>query len=186
MIKKILNIYRNYGIKKVAYTLVSRSFISLIGALYKLQNKLPKSTFNTWAKLLNGKNGIEIGGPSAIFLKNGIFPIYQIIGNLDNSNFSSETIWEGAVSEGPSFEFNTNKTKGFQYVMESTSMPNVISGRYDFIISSHVLEHSANPILALAEWIRIIKEKGILLLVFPHKNGAFDHRRPVTTLEHLI
>ncbi len=57
---------------------------------------------------------------------------------------------------------------------------------YDFVLSSHALEHVANPLLALVEWVRSIKANGILTLVVPHKEGTFDHRRPTTTLQHLI
>ena len=56
---------------------------------------------------------------------------------------------------------------------------------YDFVISSHCIEHLANPLRGLAEWIRVLKPGGILVLVFPHKDRTFDHRRPVTSLNHL-
>jgi hypothetical protein len=38
----------------------------------------------------------------------------------------------------------------------------------------------------LHEWLRVLKEHGLLGLVLPHKDGTFDHRRPVTPLEHLV
>ena len=44
----------------------------------------------------------------------------------------------------------------------------------------------ANPLRGLAEWIRVLKPGGILVLIFPHKDRTFDHRRSVTTLNHLI
>jgi len=53
-------------------------------------------------------------------------------------------------------------------------------------MSSHVLEHLANPFLGLKNWIRVLKDEGILVLVVPHKDGTFDHQRPVTSLVHLI
>ena len=31
-----------------------------------------------------------------------------------------------------------------------------------------------------------LKPRGALILIVPHKDGTFDHRRPVTTLPHLI
>ncbi len=70
--------------------------------------------------------------------------------------------------------------------MEATNPDQIASGGYDFVISSHVLEHVANPIQALWEWVRVLKDDGLFVLVVPHKDGTFDHRRPVTSLHHLI
>ena len=53
------------------------------------------------------------------------------------------------------------------------------------MLGSHVLEHLADPLGALAEWRRIVRPGGHVLLVVPHSEGTFDHRRPVTSLEHL-
>jgi SAM-dependent methyltransferase len=60
------------------------------------------------------------------------------------------------------------------------------AGAYDFVASSHMLEHSANPLAVLFEWKRVLKDGGRLLLVLPHRDATFDHRRPVTSLEHLV
>jgi SAM-dependent methyltransferase len=49
-----------------------------------------------------------------------------------------------------------------------------------------MIEHTANPLRALSEWVRLIKPGGALILVVPHRDGTFDHRRPVTTMSHLI
>lgn len=49
-----------------------------------------------------------------------------------------------------------------------------------------MLEHSSNPIKSLREWHRILKPHGSLILLLPGKKWTFDHRRPTTTLEHLI
>lgn len=42
---------------------------------------------------------------------------------------------------------------------------------YDYIISSHVIEHVPNPIKAFLEWDRVLKDKGIIYMIFP-KRGA--------------
>ena len=57
---------------------------------------------------------------------------------------------------------------------------------YDCVLASHCLEHIANPLLALAEWKRVLKNDGLLLLILPHKDGTFDWRRPTTPLAHMI
>ena len=132
------------------------------------------------------KTGIEIGGASKVFGRRGIFPVYPIAGHIDNCNFGSSTVWEGEIKQGQTFQFDSNKPVGRQYVVEATNLECIPSEVYDFVLSSHMLEHTANPILALTEWIRVLKEHGALVLLLPHKNKTFDHQRPVTTMEHLI
>src|SRR5687768_664147 len=44
----------------------------------------------------------------------------------------------------------------------------------DYVIASHVLEHVANPIAALAEWYRVVRPGGIIYLVVPNRLSAFD------------
>jgi SAM-dependent methyltransferase len=142
--------------------------------------------FQTCKKLLSNKIGLEIGGPSSIFQENDILPIYPIVKRLDNCNFAGLTTWEGNITKGLTFEFNQNSPKGEQYLTEASNLAEIASGKYDFVLSSHMLEHSANPLQAISEWLRVLKEDGILMTIVPHKNGTFDHQRPTTSLEHLI
>jgi SAM-dependent methyltransferase len=135
---------------------------------------------------LKGKIGFEIGGPSAIFKKEGLLPIYPIAGRLDNCNFSSTTVWEGSIREGRHFRFNNLRPPGFQHLREAVDLREIPSNSYDFVLSSHTLEHTANPLRVLLEWKRLLKSGGIMVLVLPHRDGTFDHRRPVTPLAHLI
>jgi SAM-dependent methyltransferase len=144
------------------------------------------TSFSTYQNQLIGKSGIEIGGPSRIFSKRGIFPAYPIVGNLDNCNYCSNTVWGDDAKEGAHYCFDPNKPDGQQHIAEATDMGKLPSDTYDFVLSSHMLEHSANPILALSEWKRLLKNNGILVLLLPDKKHTFDHRRPTTTMEHLI
>ena len=133
----------------------------------------------------HGKNCLEIGGPSFIFQPKSILPIYREAKSIDNCNFSNKTFWEGKISEGFTFNYTRNKL-GRQFIGEATDLKGIKNGSYDCVISSHVLEHVANPLRALFEWKRVLKNGGVLLLVLPHKQGTFDHNRPVTKLSHLI
>lgn len=56
----------------------------------------------------------------------------------------------------------------------------------DFVISSHVLEHFYDPIKAIEEWYRIVKNGGYIFAIIPHKERIFDKERPRTTLTELI
>ena len=56
----------------------------------------------------------------------------------------------------------------------------------DFVVAAHVIEHMRNPILALQNWVRVVKPGGGLYLVVPDKRRTFDKQRDRTPLDHLI
>lgn len=56
----------------------------------------------------------------------------------------------------------------------------------DYVATSHVLEHLANPIAALKEWCRVLRPGGIIYLVVPDKKYTWDRTRATTTVEHLL
>jgi SAM-dependent methyltransferase len=138
--------------------------------------------FPVYKAYFNGKNGIEIGGPSPIFSRE--IPIYPIVGSLDGCNFSNQTIWEGAINEGNNFNYFEGR-KGFQYICEASNLSQVASGQYDFLVASHCLEHCANALKTVEEWARVVKPGGAILLVLPDRRFTFDHYRKPTTIEHL-
>ena len=76
------------------------------------------------------------------------------------------------------YVYDKNHHPGKQYILEATELYEINSNTYDFLLSSHMLEHTANPIKALKEWKRIIKDKGYLILIVPHKDGTFDDNIP--------
>lgn len=57
---------------------------------------------------------------------------------------------------------------------------------FNFVFSSHVLEHMPNAIRALKEWIRVLKPGGVVFTMLPHAERTIDKHRPVTSLVHLI
>jgi SAM-dependent methyltransferase len=132
---------------------------------------------------LQGQSGMEIGGPSTVFATQ--LPVYQVIRRLDGVNFASSTIWEGSIKAGDSYRFHGWR-KGTQYVADATDLSQIESGSYDFLLSSNCLEHVANPLKAMAEWTRVVKPNGAVLLILPNKEANFDHRRPVTQFQHLL
>lgn len=156
---------------------------SLIKDKFFRNNGKPINKINLYLKYFIGKKGIEIGGPSPVFSKE--IPIYQVVDSLDGCNFSSQTIWEGIIVEGENFNYFENK-KGHQYICEASNLDAIPSEKYDFLIASHCLEHCANTLKTVKEWVRVIKKGGAILLILPDKRYTFDHNRPITTFEHLI
>lgn len=177
MIVKAIRIIRSHGLCALFTKIKARIHQYLSGPAISFLSQRDSFLF---------MKGIEVGGPSHIFSKKGLFPVYPLVDQLDNCNFASATVWEGNISEGYNFRYAPNKPLGRQYLAEATDLSKISSSTYDLLLSSHVLEHTANPILALSEWIRILKDDGLLVLIVPHKDGTFDHKRPVSTLKHLI
>jgi SAM-dependent methyltransferase len=136
--------------------------------------------------LVAQKVGLEIGGPSALFAAGAPCPVYPHVKRLDNCNFAHQTVWEPSLREGMNFQYDDNHSPGHQFIREATDLHDIPNGSYDFILSSHNIEHIANPLRALQEWRRVLKPVGAMVLVVPHRDGTFDHNRPVTTLAHLI
>ncbi len=134
---------------------------------------------------LQGQTGLEIGGPSRVFQRGNILPVYACAARIDNVNFSSATAWESGLREGGDFRFDAGKPPGRQFLREATDLARISNASCDFVLSSHCLEHVANPLAALNEWRRVTREDGHLLLILPDPRHTFDHRRPVTTFAHL-
>ena len=125
---------------------------------------------------LRGRSALEIGGPSEIFAL-GPLPIYGALRSVDNCNYAAQTLWRPA-GFGPHY--------GRTFICEANSLNDISDRRYECVLSSHSLEHIANPLKALYEWRRVLTDDGLLLLILPHKEHTFDWRRPVTTLQHMI
>lgn len=135
-------------------------------------------------RALEGRKGLEIGGPSRIFSERGLIPVYGVAAGIDGANFAGSTVWADNLGEDRPYEF-AGRRMGRQYVREATDLHGLGSQSYDFVLSSHAIEHVANPLGALAEWKRVLRAGAPLVLVVPHKDATFDHRRPVTSLKHL-
>ncbi len=144
--------------------------------LARLQAALPDRQLASMARLLVGAVALEIGGPSAIFGPRSGLALYSALGALDGCNFAESTLWSGQVTADAGVRA--------RIVAEAASLP-VPDGAYDAVLASHVIEHIADPLGALVDWRRVLAPSGRLLLVVPHRDGTFDHRRPVTSLDHL-
>ncbi len=133
---------------------------------------------------LRGGVGLEVGGPSADFAVGGRLPAYGALARVDGVQYAAETFWHGRMEAGE-YHHGGPGGPGRLHILEGGDLGALPAGSYDAVLSSHVVEHLADPIGALRGWVRIVRPGGHLLLVVPHKEGSFDHRRPTTTLAHL-
>jgi SAM-dependent methyltransferase len=65
-------------------------------------------------------------------------------------------------------------------------LDSIADGSQDFVVANHFLEHSQDPVGALANMFRVLREGGILYLAVPDKRFTFDSKRPPTPLEHVL
>jgi SAM-dependent methyltransferase len=128
------------------------------------------------AELFAGASALEPGGPSTLFERGNLVPIYPQLATLDTLDFAERTIWS---------ESQDGVVPGRRLIAEAGRLDEVADDAYDAVLASHVLEHLANPLGALAEWRRVVRPGGHILLIVPHRDGTFDHQRPVTSLAHL-
>jgi len=118
-------------------------------------------------KYLDGLTGIEIGGSA-----HNPFGLNTINVDISNEeifkqeqlNICGEIMKVDIVAAGDDLPFN-DKT-------------------FDFVISSHVIEHFYDPIKALKEWQRVSIK--YIFMIIPHKQRIFDKNRPLTKLSELI
>ena len=118
------------------------------------------------SELVQGKRGIEIGGPVRSLEE-------DIYGSLYISILDTLII----ATSLPTIRGQGMRLISF-LILESRLVKNIFSEGshlvgikdhdYDFVLSSHNLEHFANPVKALKEWQRITVRGGTLVLVLPY------------------
>jgi SAM-dependent methyltransferase len=55
---------------------------------------------------------------------------------------------------------------------------------FDFVFSSHVIEHFPDPIKALYEWVRVARR--YVVVIAPHRERTFDVDNPLTPVAELL
>jgi SAM-dependent methyltransferase len=132
---------------------------------------------NILTEITNNKLGVEIGGPSC----SGTI-IYENAISIDNIIFNKDTIWSTHTSE---YNYYKNK-KGKVIINDAVNISLVQNEVYDFCFSSHSLEHIANPLKAINDWLRIIKNDGHIIIIVPEKSYCFDHKRNYSNFSTLL
>ena len=71
-------------------------------------------------------------------------------------------------------------------VDDGQTLVTVPDASVDFVVANHFIEHTEDPIAALANHARVLRPGGVLFLAVPDKRRTFDASRPVTPLEHVV
>lgn len=128
-------------------------------------------------QITNNKHGVEIGGPS-----HNHSIMYKYSASVDNVIFSKNTIWSNHTDE----YYYYNDKKGRVIINDAVDISLVQNDTYDFCFSCHSLEHIANPLKAIQEWLRIIKTGGYIVIIVPEKSQCFDHNRNYSKFQTLL
>jgi ubiquinone/menaquinone biosynthesis C-methylase UbiE len=96
----------------------------------------------------------------------------------------SSTLWESGLRDGAPYKFHKDKQAGRQFICDAIKLP-MPNDTYDCVIARDALEHFANPLKALIEWRRVLKNGGCLLILVPFKDNTFDHKRPYDDIGHM-
>ena len=131
------------------------------------------------SQINDGGRGIEIGpsyNPTAA-KKDGYN--VQIIEHMSQ---------EDLIQKYKKMNIQTDAIEEVDYVW-SGSPYSVLTGKekyYDWIIASHVIEHTPDLIGFLVECDSILKDSGVLSLAIPDKRYTFDHFRHLSGISRII
>ena len=118
-------------------------------------------------KYLDGLTGIEIGGSA-----HNPFGLNTL--NVDITD-SLQTPFKQKEIE------LCGKALPVDVVADGASLP-FAGNAFDFVISSHVIEHFFDPVGALLEWARVARK--YIFLIVPHRMRTFDSdREPTPVIE---
>jgi len=136
-----------------------------------------------WEKVkntINGLNVLEIGGPTHLFRHSML--IYDILKSVDGLNMI-DNVWQRV---GIKYNYYNGKT-GIQYIGDVADVGKIdIQKKYQLILTSHVIEHIANPIKVIKSLKPLLVDNGLMLSIIPNKEQFWDREREFTTIEHMI
>jgi SAM-dependent methyltransferase len=128
-----------------------------------------------------GLEALEIGGPTQLFYDPTMIPFYHKFKVIDNINSTTFELYDHSRDTENLKRFRNN------YDIDATNIDyNLIQQTYDAIISSHTIEHIANPILFLKNIQKLLKPNGLILTILPNKDQFWDRTREYTPIEHMI
>ena len=122
-------------------------------------------------KYLDGLKGVEIGASA-----HNPFGLDTI--NVDYTDSMDTPFKKGEMEM-------CGKACKVDVIAEGDKLP-FKDGEWDFVISSHCIEHFFDPIAALKEWYRVIKPGGYIYIIAPHSYRVPNETRPITKTQELV
>lgn len=137
-------------------------------------NRLRKKISDKIAIEYLAGNGIEIG---ALHNK-------MPVSRKAKVSYVDRISYEDLIKHYP--ELKGKKITKPDIVSDAQTLGAIADNSQDFIIASHILEHCEDPIEALKNFSRVMKQDANAYIIVPDKRHCFDHKRPLTSVEHLV
>jgi 2-polyprenyl-3-methyl-5-hydroxy-6-metoxy-1,4-benzoquinol methylase len=80
----------------------------------------------------------------------------------------------------------TGKIEEVDYVLQGGRLPDEIPDRFDYIVASHVIEHTVCLVCFLEDCAALLRPGGVLTLAVPDHRYCFDYFRERTALGRVI
>lgn len=145
------------------------------GFLQRIQSLFRRILFNRYlisALYLDGR-GIEIGA-----LHNPLYVLPWV--NVSYVDRMTDTALREQYPE-----LEVQKLVTVDIVDDGEHLATIRDNSQDFVIANHFLEHCENPLLALENMLRVLRQGGVVFLALPDMRYSFDRERLATSLEHL-
>jgi len=123
---------------------------------------------------------LEFGGPSFVFSAAGPFKIYTKVDSLILVDFADKNFWSGLN------DHQIDHARIHRVVSDATNFDlNLLKDVY-CVLSSHMVEHLANPLKYLKNVYSGLDNGALIVTVLPYYKWTYDRSRKPTNLDHII
>jgi len=156
-----------------------------VSKIKQLKNKIKKKylwrKYHDMAHYFCKGNGLEVGALCYPYLFNDDCSVkYADI--FENNKLRS------ILDDVPLDNLYQKKLVNVEFILKPPKflLESISENTFDFVYSSHVIEHTPNPISALNDQLRVTKPGGMIYAVMPNKKNTYDRTRKVTPSDILI
>jgi len=125
----------------------------------------------------HNKVGLEIGPLDRPFIDKSEYDVFYV-------DYFNEQQLQKKIENTPNR--NPDNIVKLDYVLEGERLIDVVDRKFDYVFSSHVLEHLPDLLGWLNDLTKILNPGGMLFSVIPDCRYCFDIERPQTSLGELI
>jgi SAM-dependent methyltransferase len=115
-----------------------------------------------------------------------IGPYYSPLLNGPNTRYFDVLSREAMISRAAAEGFDGTAAPVIDYVSPTGDLGIVPGGAFDFVLSSHALEHQPDLVSHLHGVERLLRPGGRYLAIVPDKRYCYDHFNPESTIAEIV